>query len=1061
MYGRNGDDTLTGGAGDDFLHGGAGNDKLDGGTGINRLYGGEGDDTLMVNYNARDNVFEGGKGNDILHGSYNSDTYVFNLGDGQDTIVETGANSDAVDVLRFGTGIVAGDIQVQKRGTDLVFAHANGTDQVLVRNWFSSDTNSLHGATPSARLERVEFADGTAWTQKQVESAVVSQGTTENDKLIGWSGNDIMHGGAGNDTLDGGTGTNHLYGGEGDDTLMVNYNARDNVFEGGKGNDTLHGSYNSDTYVFNLGDGQDTIVETGANSDAVDVLRFGTGIVAGDIQVQKRGTDLVFAHANGTDQVLVRNWFSSDTNSLHGATPSARLERVEFADGTAWTQKQVESAVVSQGTTENDKLIGWNGSDIMYGGAGNDTLDGGTGTNRLYGGEGDDTLMVNYNARDNVFEGGKGNDILHGSYNSDTYVFNLGDGQDTIVETGANSDAVDVLRFGTGIVAGDIQVQKRGTDLVFAHANGTDQVLVRNWFSSDTNSLHGATPSARLERVEFADGTAWTQKQVESAVVSQGTTENDKLIGWNGSDIMYGGAGNDTLDGGTGTNRLYGGEGDDTLMVNYNARDNVFEGGKGNDILHGSYNSDTYVFNLGDGQDTIVETGANSDAVDVLRFGTGIVAGDIQVQKRGTDLVFAHANGTDQVLVRNWFSSDTNSLHGATPSARLERVEFADGTAWTQKQVESAVVSQGTTENDKLIGWNGSDIMYGGAGNDTLDGGTGTNRLYGGEGDDTLMVNYNARDNVFEGGKGNDILHGSYNSDTYVFNLGDGQDTIVETGANSDAVDVLRFGTGIVAGDIQVQKRGTDLVFAHANGTDQVLVRNWFSSDTNSLHGATPSARLERVEFADGTAWTQKQVESAVVSQGTTENDKLIGWNGSDIMYGGAGNDTLDGGTGTNRLYGGEGDDTLMVNYNARDNVFEGGKGNDILHGSYNSDTYVFNLGDGQDTIVETGANSDAVDTLRFGADLSPENLWFQRNGQDLEISILGSEDRMTVSNWYAGSGNRVEVFQTHAGLALTESRVQSLVNAMAAFGVPSGAEVNLTQTQRESLDVVIAANWQ
>ena len=367
----------------------------------------------------------------------------------------------------------------------------------------------------------------------------------------------------------------------------------------------------------------------------------------------------------------------------------------------------------------------------------------------------------------------------------------------------------------------------------------------------------------------------------------------------------------------------------------------------------------------------------------------------------------------------------------------------------------------GRNGDDTLTGGAGDDFLHGGAGNDTLDGGTGTNHLYGGEGDDTLMVNYNARDNVFEGGKGNDTLHGSYNSDTYVFNLGDGQDTIVETGANSDAVDILRFGTGIVAGDIQVQKRGTDLVFVHANGLDQVLVKNWFSSDTNALYGATPSARLERVEFADGTAWTQKQVESAVVSQGTAADDKLIGWSGNDIMYGGAGNDTLDGGTGTNHLYGGEGDDTLMVNYNARDNVFEGGKGNDTLHGSYNSDTYVFNLGDGQDTIVETGSNSDAVDILRFGADLSPENLWFQRNGQDLDISILGSEDRMTVSNWYAGSGNRVEVFQTHAGLALTESRVQSLVDAMAAFGVPSGAEVNLTQTQRESLDVVIAANWQ
>jgi len=38
---------------------------------------------------------------------------------------------------------------------------------------------------------------------------------------------------------------------------------------------------------------------------------------------------------------------------------------------------------------------------------------------------------------------------------------------------------------------------------------------------------------------------------------------------------------------------------------------------------------------------------------------------------------------------------------------------------------------------------------------------------------------------------------------------------------------------------------------------------------------------------------------------------------------------------------------------------------------------------------------------------------------------------------------------------------VQNLVNAMAAFAVPAGADFNLLPDQRAQLDMVIAANWQ
>ncbi|MDT3723348.1 calcium-binding protein, partial [Pseudomonas oryzihabitans] len=64
------------------------------------------------------------------------------------------------DTLRFGEGIKASDISMRKEGTDLVFVHSNGTDQVTVKGVFNG-ANSSASALDYRNLERVEFADGT------------------------------------------------------------------------------------------------------------------------------------------------------------------------------------------------------------------------------------------------------------------------------------------------------------------------------------------------------------------------------------------------------------------------------------------------------------------------------------------------------------------------------------------------------------------------------------------------------------------------------------------------------------------------------------------------------------------------------------------------------------------------------------------------------------------------------------------------------------------------------------------------------------------------------------
>ncbi|WP_333908335.1 calcium-binding protein, partial [Pseudomonas aestuarii] len=179
-------------------------------------------------------------------------------------------------------------------------------------------------------------------------------------------------------------------------------------------------------------------------------------------------------------------------------------------------------------------------------------------------------------------------------------------------------------------------------------------------------------------------------------------------------------------------------------------------------------------------------------------------------------------------------------------------------------------------------------------------------------------------------------------------------------------------------------------------------------------------------------------------------NDQIDGGNGADTLKGGTGNDVLLGGADNDSLYGEDGNDLL-----------DGGTGNDYLNGGAGSDTYVFGIGSGQDTINNYDTSVGNVDTLSFDEGVSIEQLWFRQNGSSLEVSVIGSSDKATISNWYSSSAYHLDQFKTVEGRTLLDGQVQNLVNAMAAFGVPAGGESNLTPDQRAQLDVVIAANWQ
>ena len=103
--------------------------------------------------------------------------------------------------------------------------------------------------------------------------------------------------------------------------------------EGGEGDDTLDGGMGNDVYLFVRGDGSDVIEEAALSDPAkLNVLRFGIGIAASDIVVQRDGDDVTFAIRGTQDKVTVRGFFVASNPS----GPRNPIQQVEFADNSSW-----------------------------------------------------------------------------------------------------------------------------------------------------------------------------------------------------------------------------------------------------------------------------------------------------------------------------------------------------------------------------------------------------------------------------------------------------------------------------------------------------------------------------------------------------------------------------------------------------------------------------------------------------------------------------------------------------------------------------------------------------
>ena len=939
-----------------------------------RIRGSSGDDGLYGSSGRSDTFDSDAGGEDTLRGLSGDDVYWLGRGTGHDYIDEAFGNTvngDTGDEIRVKAGIAPSSVRLERDQRNL-YVRLFGADGVV------TDSLTVLGyyASARARVERVVFADGTVWGSSKMDAL----------RIRGTSGNDLLQGSSGrSDTFDADVGDR----------------------------DRLRGLSGDDVYWLGRGTDHDTIDEAHGNTgngDTGDEIRLKSGIGIADVRLRRVGGDLYVevldAFGTATDSLRVAGYY---------ALAKAKVERVVFADGTVWGASEIESMrgrVMSHSVRTSSAIRGTSRHEALYGSSG----------------------------RSDIFDadvGGK--DTLRGQGGDDVYWLGRGTGHDIIDEAYGNTgngDTGDKIRVKAGIAPSSVRLERNGDHLYV-------RVLDKDWVVTDSLTVQGyyTSSKAKVERVVFADGTVWGSSKMDALRI-RGTLRNDRLYGssnrsdifdanvggndWlrgrSGDDVYWlgRGTGHDTIDeaywntgnGDTGDEirlkagiapssvrmernednlyvrvlgvdgvatdsmtvsgyyrsararvervvfadgtvwgsskmdalRIRGSSGDDGLYGSSGRSDTFDSDAGGNDWLRGRSGDDVYWLGRGTGHDSIDEAFGNTgngDTGDEIRVKAGIAPSSVRLE-RGRDwygdnlyvrVLDADGVATDSMRVRGYYTS---------ARARVERVVFADGTVWGAKEMDALRI-RGTSGNDLLDGNSGR--------SDTFDSDAGSNdRLLGRSGDDVYWL-----------GRGTD--HDTI--DEAIGNVG-----------NGDTGDEIRVKAGIAPSSVRLE-RGRENLYVRVFGADGV------ATDSMTVKGYYTSARarVERVVFADGTAWGAKEM-NAVRIRGSWRNDALPGYSGrSDIFDADVG-------------------------------------GRDTLRGLSGDDVYWLGRGTDHDVIDEAYGNTgngDTGDKIRVKAGIAPSSvdLLHSKDGADLYVRVLDANgvvtDSLKVLGYYTSTKAKVE----------------------------------------------------
>jgi trimeric autotransporter adhesin len=1077
LEGGAGDDRLDGGAGADTAVGGAGHDTyvVDHASDQVMEVADQGTDTVLSSVawtlgdhvenltltgsasisatgNALANVLRGNAGANVLTG-----------GAGDDTLV--GQEGDDVYVVSDGFDLIT---ELSDEGWDLVQSSAYHTLDKNIEALVLTGANAIDGT-------------GNSESNLLIGNAAANRlyGSGGNDTLNGGAGADSLSGSVGDDTyiVDSSSDVVTELANEGQDTVETSVtltltgnverlvltgtaaingtgNTLANVLTGNAAANTLSGAAGADTMLGGAGDDSYTVDNAGdvvseATGEGIDGVSSSVSytLSANVENLTLTGSSAINGTGNALDNVLTGN---SGANLLTGGAGNDTYvvgtsdSAVEAAnEGTDTVQSIVTFTLGSN--VENLTLTGIsaiNGTgntlaNTLRGNGAANTLDGGAGADTMIGGVGNDVYVVD-NAADIVTEvAGEGTERIDSSisYALGTEVENL-----TLTGTGAingtgnavanaltGNGAANTLDGGAGNDtmaggAGDdtYVVDSAGDVITEAAGAGTDLVLSSlNW-----------TLGAELENLTLT-GTA--------ALSGTGNALANTLRGNAGANVLNGGAGNDTM---------IGGAGDDSYTVD-SASDVINElTNEGTDSVNSSA-----TFTLAANVENLTLTGTT--AIN----GTGNALNNVLTGNSAANVLTGGA-GNDTYVVG---AGDTTV---EATGAGTDTVQAA--VAWTlAAEVENLTLTGTSAING--TGNSLANVMTGNSAANTLDGGAGADTLIGGAGNDIYVID-NTADVITElANEGADLANSSV-----TYTLAANVDNLTLTGAtaiNGTGNVLANVLTGNSAANILTGGAGDD-TYVVGTGDTTIEAANGGADTVQAGITWTLAAEVENLTLTGATA---------INGTGNALANTLIGNSAVNTLTGGDGNDTLDGGAGNDSLVGGLGNDTYIVDSasdviteaasagtdtvqssvtltltstnlenltllgtaaingtgNINANVLTGNAGNNTLAGLEGADTYIggggndtlndsstssndiyrWGTGQGSDTITDAGGTADRIE---MASGITSGQVKLTRSANNLVVSITGSTETLTVTNWYASAANKVEQIVLADGSVIT-----------------------------------------
>ncbi|WP_338025959.1 VCBS domain-containing protein [Agitococcus lubricus] len=291
------------------------------------------------------------------------------------------------------------------------------------------------------------------------------------------------------------------------------------------------------------------------------------------------------------------------------------------------------------------------------------------------------------------------------------------------------------------------------------------------------------------------------------------------------------------------------------------------------------------------------------------------------------------------------------------------------------------------------------------------------------------MIIGNAADNLLNGGLGKDTLMGGVGNDVYYVDnsldvidesFGQGFDTVQSTVTYtlSDHLEKL-----ILTGSQHINATGNQL--------DNYLVGN---HGRNMLMGKEGND-IYYVGKNDSVIEQHEQGIDTVVSD--------VSW----ILTNHIENIVL------------TGSDNISATANNQANQLQGNTANNTLTGLAGNDTYIFAKGWGVDTIIDKDTTFSNKDTVIFEQGINYNQLWFSRSANNLQISLLGTFDKILIKDWYQGTSNRIEEFKTADGHVLDHSKVNQLVQVMALMPMPTNI-LGVNAVQQSHVANVLSSVW-